>query len=83
MLQHTILFNSYDLCNLDEGNSFGTLVTDLSKVFDSIIVHDILISKLEAHGFMHEALNVMQNYLSDKTHRKRKIIIAAAHFSID
>ena len=31
-----------------------------------------MISKLEAYGFIHEALNVMQNYLSSKTHRKSK-----------
>ena len=78
---HTILFDSYDRWNRDKGGSCGTLLTDLSKVFDCI-VHDFLISKLQTYGFIHEVLNVMQNYISDKIHRKRKIIIIAAHFSI-
>ena len=43
-------------------------LTNCSKIFDCILAHDILISKLEAYGFIHEALNVMQNYLSGKTH---------------
>ena len=55
------------------------LLTDLSKGFDGT-VHDFLISKLEPYGFRYEALNVMKNYFSDKTHRKR--IIVAPHFSI-
>ena len=43
-IQHTILFDRYDQWNLDKGGSCGTLLTDLSKVFDCI-VHDFLISK--------------------------------------
>ena len=45
-------------------------------------VHNFLTSKLEAYGFIHEALNVMKNYLSAKTHTKRKRINIAAYFSI-
>ena len=55
------------------------LYESMSKGFDSI-VHDFLISKLEAYGFIYEALNVRKTYLSDKTHRK--IIIVAPHFSV-
>ena len=54
--------NSYDRWNLDKGVSCGTLLIDLSKDFDGI-VHDFLISKLEAYGFIYEALNVWKNYL--------------------
>ena len=52
----------FDRCNLDKGVSCGTLLTDLSKDFNGI-VHDFLISKLEAYGFIYEALNVRKNYL--------------------
>ena len=61
-LQDTMLFDSYDRWNLDKGVSSGTLLTNLSKDFDGI-VHDFLISKLEAYGFIYEALNVRKNYL--------------------
>ena len=61
-LAHNTFFDSYDQWNLDKGVSCGNLLTDLSKDFDAI-VHDFLISKLEAYGFIHEALNVRKNYL--------------------
>ena len=80
MLQHTIIFDSYDRWNLDKSGSCGVF-TNLRKTFD-YIAHDFLISKLEANGFIQEALNVMKNYLSDKAHRKRKRIIVEAYFLI-
>ena len=73
-LQHRILFDSYDLWNLDKGVSYGTLAY--------YIMHGFLIFKLNTYGFIHEALNVMKNYLSDKTHGTNKTIIVAANFSI-
>ena len=79
-LQYTILFESYDLWNLDKGGSCGTL-TNLSKIFDYII-HGFLISKLDVYGFIHEPLNVMKKPLLDKTHRTRTRIIVAANFLI-
>ena len=41
--------------NMDEGKSGAVLLTDLSKGFDCI-VHDFLITKLEAFGFSYEVL---------------------------
>ena len=53
---------------MDKGKSCTALLIDLSKAFDCI-VHDFLISKLEAYGFSYEALKVMYNYLTDRKHR--------------
>ena len=55
---------------MDKRKSCAALLTDLSKAFDCI-VHDVLIAKLEAYGFSHEALKVMQNYLTDRKNRTR------------
>ncbi len=42
---------------------------DLSKALDCIR-HDLLIAKLHAYGFSHEALTFINNYL---THRKQSV----------
>ena len=52
--------------NMDKRKS----CTDLSKAFDCI-VHDFLMAKLEAYGFLYEALKVMHNYLTDRKHRTK------------
>ena len=39
----------------------GAILTDLSEAFDCIS-HDLLITKLNAYGFDHNALNVIHNY---------------------
>ena len=44
---------------------FGTLLTDLSKVFDCLN-HELLISKLNAYGFTLPALKLVLDYLSDR-----------------
>ena len=54
--------------NLDKGCSCATLLTDMSKAFDCIL-HNFLIAKLEAYGFPYEALNVMKNFLPDRTYK--------------
>ena len=42
----------------------------------TFIVHDFLVFKLEAYGFIHKALNIIKNYLSDKTlNRKQQLKI--------
>ena len=42
----------------------AAILTDLSKAFDCI-PYDLLIAKLNAHGFDQEALKLIHNYLCD------------------
>ena len=53
--------------NLDQGGICGALFTDLSKAFDCL-VRDFLIAKLEAYGFTHEFLKLINSYLTDRKH---------------
>ena len=48
---------------LDNKNTFGALLTDLSKPFDCLN-HEI--AKLAANGFDHISLNVILSYLSGR-----------------
>ena len=47
---------------VDNGGAFGTLVTDLSKVFDCLS-HELLIAELDAYGFDKNALKLVNSYL--------------------
>ena len=46
----------------------GILLTDLSKAFDCLI-HELLIAKLHAYGFDHNALLLIHNYLFYRNQR--------------
>ena len=50
-------------------NSFGVLLTDLSKAFDCLS-RELLIAKLAAYGFSRSALKSMYTYLSDRKQKK-------------
>ena len=50
---------------LDDKESAGAILTDLSKAFDCLN-HDLLIAKLDAYGFSHEALKFIRSYLKDR-----------------
>ena len=54
--------------SVDNGNVFGALLTDLFKEFDCLS-HDLIIAKLNSHGFNLTALILIHNYL---TKRKQK-----------
>ena len=56
---------------LDKGGTVGTLLTDLSKVFDCMR-HDLLIAKLHSLNSDMDALNLIFDYL---TKRKQRVKI--------
>ena len=43
---------------------------ELSKGFDTLN-HDLLIAKLDAYGFQHDALKLLHSYLSKRWHRTK------------
>ena len=53
--------------SLDQGGHYGALLTDLSKACDCIM-YDVLIAKLQVHGFDNDSLNFICNYLLDREH---------------
>ena len=55
---------------LDDKKCAGTILTDLSKAFDCLN-HDLLIAKLNAYGFSHEALKFIRSYLKDRKQRTK------------
>ena len=62
---------------VDRGKTFGTLLTDLSKAFECR-PHDLIIAKLNAHGFSLSAPKLIHNYL---THRKQRTKINSSYSS--
>ena len=53
---------------VDNGGSFGALMTDLSKAFDCLS-HELLIAKLDAYGFDNKSLKLIYNCLSNRKQR--------------
>ena len=54
--------------SLDSKDSFGVLLTDLSKAFNCI-PHELMIAKLDAYGFDLKALLLVFNYLRNRKQR--------------
>ena len=54
----------------DNNKGFGALLTDLSKAFDCFS-HDFLIPKLHAYGLDIDSLNILQDYLSNRSQRTK------------
>ena len=54
--------------SLDKGESFGALLTDLSKVFDCL-PHDLLVAKLHAYGFDIQSIRLIHSYLTGRKQR--------------
>ena len=53
---------------LDQGNEYGALLTDLSKVFDCL-PHDLIVAKLHAYGFSIDSLKLINSYLTERKQR--------------
>ena len=54
--------------SLDKGEYVDVIFMDLSKAFDTIN-HNLLLAKLKAYGFSHNALAFMLSYLKNRSHR--------------
>ena len=54
----------------DNKTNFGALLTDLSKAFDCLS-HELPIAKLNAYGLDHNALKLINDYLSSRYHRTK------------
>ena len=55
---------------IDRSKMFGAPLIDLFKAFDCLN-HDLLIAKLNAHGFSLPALRLIHDYLSNRKQRSR------------
>ena len=54
--------------SVDNGGTFGTLFTYLSKAFDCL-PHELLTAKLDAYGFDKNTLKLVNSYLSNRKQR--------------
>ena len=55
---------------LDDKGVSGAILTDLSKAFDCLN-HHLLIAKLSAYGFSHDALKFIRSYLKERKQRTK------------
>ena len=62
---------------MDHVKAFGTLLTDLSTVFDCL-PHSLFIAKLKAYDFNDNSLKLVNDYLS---HRFQRTKIGSEHSS--
>ena len=51
--------------DLDGQGYGGAVLMELSKAFDTLN-HDLLIAKLSAYGFEHDALKLIHSYLTNR-----------------
>ena len=70
--QHCLLFMLENLNKaLDTEFYAGVMLTDLTKAFDSLLSHDLLIAKFNAYGFSDDALNLINDYLTGRKQRTK------------
>ena len=63
--------------SVDQGHVFGASLTDLSKAFDCL-PHNLLIAKLNAYGFVNEAMRFTYDYLT-LANKELQYLIHIAH----
>ena len=51
--------------SVNNGGAFGVLLVDLSQAFNCL-PHELLIAKLDTHGFDKKSLTLINNYLSNR-----------------
>ena len=56
--------------SLNTSGRVGAVLMDLSKAFDCL-PHDLIIAKMAAYGFGHQALRLFPSYLTNRKHRVR------------
>ena len=66
---HIAMLEKWNLSKY-KGNSFGALLTDLSKAFDCLS-YELLIAKLAEYSFIRSALKLMYTYLFDRNQRTK------------
>ena len=54
--------------NMDNGNMYGALLTDLSKAFECL-PHRLLIAKLKPYGLSNDSCMLIANYFQNRTQR--------------
>ena len=69
--QHCLVatLEKWKFCN-DKGDSFGALLTDLSRAFHCL-PHELLIEKIQAYGFNSVLLKLMHSYLTERKQRTK------------
>ena len=69
--QHCLvaMLEKWKFCN-DKGESFGALLTDLSRAFHCL-PHELLIGKIQAYGFNSVHLKLMHSYLTERKQRTK------------
>ena len=65
--------------SLDRGGFVGSILMDLSKVYDCL-PHDLLLAKLQAYGFSKESIRLFLSHLTNRTQRI-KIISTCSHWA--
>ena len=56
---------------LDNSGLVGTILMDLSKVYECL-THDLIIAKFETYGLNNSSLNLLLDYLTSRKQRVKK-----------
>ena len=68
---------------LDNGNFVVSIAVDLSKAFDSVIPHGLLVAKFRAYGVELSACKVLWSYLHNRQHRVKMCDVKSEWLNIE